>query len=349
MKRKVLVAVSGGVDSAVAAWMLKQDGFAVTGVCFDFASSSAHASAKDLGLLEELLDIRILHYDARNEFREKVVRYMVSMHQAGRTPSPCTVCNPQVKWKLLAELATRDGFDYHATGHYIRIVSEKGIPRIYRATDREKDQSYFLWGLSRSLSENTLCPLGSFLKNDIIRIASSNGWDSLAMKRESTGLCFAADTKYTTALQKFSHDLLSVPGDITDREGRLIGKHRGYAYYTIGQKKDLDLLHPDRDLCVSKIDPEKNRLTVTHWKDLYTHEFLIGETVFADEAELNNGMPVQTRVRGFGLNPEGQSWLFPAGEGLFRVRLENPAWAVSSGQPAVFYQGEKLLGGGFVI
>jgi tRNA-specific 2-thiouridylase len=249
---------------------------------------------------------------------------------------------------LLYELACKKGFNFFATGHYVRIVHEIYGTRINRGIDAKKDQSYYLWRIDQRLLERAICPLGEHYKEDVKESALRIGLGFLTKSKESSGLCFAGEKSYTQLLHQYI-DKTNLPGEgiIVDRKGSHIGRHRGYIFYTIGQKKELDLDLKEK-LCVAEIDPTRNLIRVDTWQSLYMNSFNIEDCHFFNEEELNSGLPIRTRIRGFGLNPEGNTRIRRIGQNRFKVELEHAAWAIASGQPAVFYSGDKLLGGGIV-
>jgi tRNA-uridine 2-sulfurtransferase len=349
MKEKVLVSLSGGIDSAMTAWLFLQEGYQITGVHFSFFRNTDNTSNVNLELISDTLGIPVIHYDASRLFRDKVINYMTRMHAEGKTPSPCTRCNPEVKWKLLKELAASNKCSYFATGHYVRLRREGANKRIFRGKDLKKDQSYYLWGLTDEQLEHALCPLGDFHKKEIKQMAAENGFGHLVKSKESTGMCFADSRSYNELLKLYLDHPPPDQGDVVDRRGKTIGTHNGYIYYTIGQKKDLKLKDDLQKFCVAAIFPRENLLMADSWENLYRNEFTIGQVHFFNEDELFSGIPVQTMIRGFGLNPDGNTIFERSGTNSFRVKLENPAWAVAPGQPAVFYSGDKLLGGGIVV
>ncbi len=346
MSEKVLVALSGGVDSAIAAQMLIEQGYEVFGVHFQFTD-------EDITYLKEISDIlgiAVIKYDARDLFRKEVIAYFTQFHLAGKTPSPCTYCNPHVKWKLLLSIADQKKLKYIATGHYINLEYEEGLFRIYKGSDTKKDQSYYLWDLNQKALSRTLSPMGQQLKTSIKEQAAKSGLLALAKKRESAGLCFSKNGSCVDMLQSYLPYLKKKikRGIIINRNGQEIGYHDGYMYYTVGQKKGL-ALETEEKLCVARIDAKNNILEVDTWQNLYKKEFSVTNYRFADISELYNLVSIQVKIRGFGLNPEGSCRISKENESnTLRIHLENPAWAPAPGQPAVFYSGDKLLGGGII-
>lgn len=349
MNRKVLVALSGGVDSAVTACLLKERGYEVLGVYFILSEPPDIRLQENLNFISDSLGIGLIYHDARSLFHDRVIKYTIRMHRQGHTPGPCTICNPRVKWHLLATLAEMHQCRHLSTGHYARIGSEGGRNRIYLAKDRKKDQSYYLWGLSQVLVDRTLFPLGEFTKTEVKALAGHYGLEVLISEKESTGLCFAGQRSYAELIETHWEGPPVLPGEVVDRAGVKIGSHRGYIYYTIGQKKDLFLENKQQKLCVAEIDAVQNRIVADSWQNLYRHDFTIRDGHFYSMDELHSGIPIQTRIRGFGVNPAGNTRITSLGGGTYSVQLEEAAWAITTGQPAVFYSGELLLGGGIVV
>ncbi|MBN1599220.1 MAG: tRNA 2-thiouridine(34) synthase MnmA [Bacteroidales bacterium] len=346
MQKSVLIAMSGGIDSSVAAYILKEQGYKVTGVNFwFFGDEKPH---KELEQFCTKTGLELIFYDARELFHEEVIGYFNSYHLKGLTPSPCAHCNPNVKWKLLTDIADKYGIDHIATGHYIRIVKKGGTARIFKGSDMKKDQSYFLWNLDQDVLTRAITPLGEYLKADIKKIAKRLGFDFLNKNKESSGLCFAAGRSCSDMLMDYIPDIKDkIPkGNVLDRKGNIVGTHKGYIYYTIGQKRDLNLL-TDKKLCVVEIDAGNNILIADTWQSLYIKEFVAGDTSFINPQALGTSKEIQTMVRGFGLNPSGNCTIETNG-GLLKVKLDEPAWAVAPGQPVVFYNEDELLGGGIV-
>lgn len=346
MKKKVLVALSGGIDSTVTASLLQEQGYEVIGIHFRFHGDDHKSASSGLRLISEKLGIGLIHYDARRIFEKEVVQYMTSMHLDGKTPSPCAICNPRVKWRLLAELSESYSCDYFATGHYIRILDKNGQRRFYQGKDTAKDQSYYLWGVRANHIEHSLAPLGDYRKDEVREMAASIGFSELITKDESMGLCFSDHASYNEFLHEKIENINIGTGKVYDRRGNLAGTHLGYPYYTIGQKKELSLDDEYRKWCVAEINPSDNTLIIDRWENLYEKEFLIGDCHFYEEEELNGSIPVQARVRGFGKNPGKNCKLIKKSEGSYQVILEEPAWAIAPGQPVVFYSGDLLIGGG---
>ncbi len=349
MKGSVLVALSGGIDSAVSALLFKNRGFKVTGVHFNFFPGN-ETQQSNLDRISETLDVPIIRKDAIELFEDEMIRYFTRFHLTGLTPSSCAHCNPHVKYKLLLQVADEHWIENIATGHYIRLKKEEGLFRIYKGKYPDKDQSYYLWGLKQDVLSRLITPLGTYNKNEVTGIARKNGLGFLTGKKESRGLCFAQGRTCDEMFVDYIPDLKKNirPGNILNKEGKTIGRHKGYIYYTVGQKRDLEVDTKDK-LCVAKIDAEKNILVVEPWKNLYASEFMVTDLHWTHSDDLYKSENIQVIIRGFGLNPGGNCRLGIVSENRIKVYLDEPAWALAPGQPAVFYSGERLLGGSIIV
>lgn len=349
MKQSVLVGLSGGIDSTITAFLLKERGYKVTGVHLRLHKGNNAVPRDRLDLVTGKLGIDWIEYDATDLFQQEVIGYFTRLHLEGRTPSPCAHCNPFVKWKVMKDIADSMNIDRIATGHYIRIIQENNLYRIYRGIDRPKDQSYYMWQLGQDVLSRALTPLGDFTKPEVRKMANKLGLEELVKTKESAGLCFAGGRSCEELLNEYIPDLPEKvgPGMIIDKEGKEIGTHKGYIYYTIGQKKDLRL-DVNEKLCVARIDAANNIIMAEPWENLYQKEFFIQDFTFAEISELESSKDIQVMIRGFGLNPAGNAKLEMINNNLIKVSLENPAWAIAPGQPAVFYSGDRLLGGGII-
>jgi len=354
-KGRLILGMSGGTDSSVTAMMLKEQGYEVIGVSLwfytnthsydsndtypDFISDAQKLAAK-LGLEHHVID-------ARREFRDTIIQFFLDEYMVGRTPSPCIQCNPNLKWKLLLKKADELNCAQIATGHYIRIEKEADNYYIYKGNDPVKDQSYFLWNLKQDILSRTLTPLGKYSKPEVREIAKSFGFEEVAKKKESMGVCFMDRKDYRDFLQEMVPDINDKigKGKVLSPDGVELGEHDGYPYYTIGQKRGLELKEKS-GLMVSKIDAKNNTLILESKNDLNKLQIRVSDYYFHDikDSEATN---ITTLVRGLGRNPEGFSKITIVNENELIVNLEQPAWAIAPGQPVAFYIGDKLIGGGF--
>ena len=351
-KGRVLVAMSGGVDSSVAALLLKEQGYEVIGATLNLWSYEGRQEpyngccSLEVKLVAKQLGIEHHFVDAGRAFFEGVVEPFVEEYARGRTPSPCGRCNRLVRIPKLLELADELGCDHLATGHHARVRRDPGSKTFYllKGRDALKDQSYFLYGLTQEQLSRLLLPIGEHEKAEIKRIAEAHGLVA-ARKPESQDLCFLPRGDLQGFLKARLNGGLK-PGEIVDLEGRVLGRHQGLAFYTIGQRRGLGISAKER-LYVVALDVERNRVIVGPEEALYA-EGLIAEEVHliyepeALRAEGRVRVEVKVRYRG----PAVPATLERLNVSRVRVLFDAPQRAVTPGQLAVFYQGERVLGGG---
>ncbi len=363
MKGRVAIAMSGGVDSSVAAALLIEDGYDVIGLTMklftvetsdiDQSSDRGCCSIDSIHRAEAVCQrLGIPHYsiDLTEEFRIKVIEDFTSEYFHGRTPNPCVRCNTHLKWGSLFSKARMLDCDYIATGHYARIIKEGDEYILSRSTNREKDQAYALWGIPRDFLGKTIFPLGELRKDQVRKIASDMGLKT-AQTPESQEICFIPKNDYPEFLKGYKPELYDgiTNGTLyeeTDDGLRAVGTHGGYPYYTIGQRKGLGGGFPTPRYVV-EIDAADNRVVIGDKDRLYSLEFIVDQVnwlfdKFDDQIEAD----VQVRYRS-GAHPaiiESNS----ADKETVRVRFKNPVDAITPGQSAVFFQGERLIGGGCI-
>ncbi len=345
---RILVAMSGGVDSSVAALLLKKQGHEVLGATLNLWSYAGRiepynnccslevaAVAKQLGIEHRFLDYGEL-------FAREVVRRTIEEYLRGRTPNPCIWCNASVRFPALLAEAERLGCDSLATGHYARIGEEEdGSFYLLRGRDREKDQSYFLYRLTQRELARLIFPVGAYLKEEVFALAKEAGL--LVKPKESQDLCFVPDNDYRRFLAEHSRDGIR-PGEIVDTKGRVLGRHDGLPFYTIGQRRGLGLSSPER-LYVLALEPESNRVIVGPEKGLYSRGLIASEVNWLAKppaAELEVEVKVRYRT------PGAMARVEPLSGNRARVVFIEPQRAITPGQAAVFYRGERLLGGGVI-
>ncbi|MBI5750082.1 MAG: tRNA 2-thiouridine(34) synthase MnmA [Nitrospinae bacterium] len=378
MKERVVVAMSGGVDSSTAAAILGDEGYDVIGISMQIwdysteshAMSGAEGSDKfgtccslndinDARRVAEKLGIPFYILNLEEEFEKNVVDYFVSEYIKGRTPNPCVPCNQKLKFDMLLNYAIKIGASKVATGHYAKVIKEGERYFIKRGVDRSKDQSYFLFNLSQEQLKRAIFPLGDYTKSDIRRMAKIFGLN-VAEKEESQEICFVPDNDYGNFIRKRLDAEKIEGGEIVTTDGNIIGRHKGLLFYTIGQRKGLGVSY-ERPLYVSEIDLENNRLIVGESDSVVKREFIVENVNWsipqlitsiralvqiryrhnASEAEITTLSPLPTgeriKVRG---NQEDSNTV--------NVIFDEPQRAITPGQAAVFYNGDTLIGGGWI-
>lgn len=339
--------MSGGVDSSVAAYLLKEEGYTLAGVTMclgikDTGEGKAKCCGGDaVDDARRVCDrIGIQHYvmDFADAMEEKVIGKFVSEYERGRTPNPCIDCNEYLKFGLLLDRAGALGFDYLATGHYAVVERDRDGVRMKKAKDRKKDQTYFLYSIGREALESTLFPLGRLTKDEVRAVAERAGL-SVARKPESQDICFVGRKEMETFFARRSAAVK--PGPITNRSGRVLGRHKGIVFYTIGQRGGLGIGHPT-PLYVLEIDPRSNRLIVGE-KD----ELRAGGLIAGSLKQLCENWPERARVK-IRYRKKEIDCRIRKHEGKLLVMFEEEQEAVTPGQSAVLYDGDTVLGGGII-
>ncbi len=354
----VVVAMSGGVDSSVAAAILKEQGYNLIGITIktynyeDIGVQNEHSCCS----LEGINDARMVatkigfpHYvvDLTKEFHREVIDYFIKDYLAGRTPNPCVICNRKIKWEALIRKALSLGADYIATGHYARIKFDETRKRyiLMRGIDTAKDQSYALWGLTQESLSRTIFPLGELTKKEVRELAKKYGL-KIANKPESFEICFVPDNDYTRFLERNVEGLAEkVKGGDIVMDGKVIGKHRGYPFYTIGQRKGLGVAlgYP---VYVIGIDPVANLIEVGTEDKLYHNALIAGNVNLISVDRIEDGMRVVAKIR---YSDEGSPAILKNyEEGKVLVHFERPKRAITPGQSVVFYDGDVVVGGGII-
>ncbi len=350
--KRVVVAMSGGVDSSVAAAILKKDGYEVIGVTMRLWSEddgSASGPRRRCCSLEEIedarrvcqiLDIPFYVVNFEPQFQTYVVDYFCQEYLQGRTPNPCLACNKWIKFDFLLNRAMALGADYLATGHYARIEQRNGNRLLLKAIDSAKDQSYVLYALGQKEVERLMFPMGSYSKSKARLLAQDMGlhiWD----KAESQETCFINDGDYRDFLAVRN---LCQPGYIVNAEGKVLGRHSGIGFFTVGQRRGLGLASRER-LYVVAIDPITNRVVVGTNEQLFRDELYASEVGFVSGELPREPVAVTAKIRY--KSPEVKAMLYPLGKRA-RLVFEEPQRAITPGQAAVFYDGDIVLGGGII-
>jgi len=357
---RILVAMSGGVDSSVASVMLHEQGYEVIGLTmktWDYASSGGSSKETGCCSLDSINDARALavaygfpHYilDIRSEFGDFVIDNFVDEYLAGRTPNPCVLCNTHIKWEALLKRADKLECEFIATGHYANIrLQDNGRYVVSKGLDENKDQSYVLWGVSQKNLARTKFPLGSFTKKEIRQLALDMGQLELANKSESYEICFVPDNDYRAFLRHKVEDLEErvAGGSFVLADGTVVGKHEGYPFYTIGQRKGLGIAL-GQPMFVTRIDPGTNTVVLGTQDELQRKSAWVRDLNLVKYEKIIEPIEAITKIR---YKDAGtQSTVVQMGEHM-KVDFHHSVAGIAPGQSAVFYEGNDLLGGGFLM
>ena len=358
-KGRVLMAMSGGIDSTMASLILHEQGYEVIGLTmktWDYESSGGSKKETGCCSLDSINDARQLAVDCgfphtildiREEFGDFIIDNFVDEYIAGRTPNPCVLCNTHIKWEALLKRADMLKCKYIATGHYAQIHEENGRYIVSKGLDESKDQSYVLWGVKQECLKRTIFPMGKYHKKDIKQMALDRGYKALAEKNESYEICFVPDNDYRGFLNRKVDGLEErmKGGLFMDKAGNILGEHRGYPYYTIGQRKGLGKAFGE-PMFVTKIDPLTNTVYLGREEDLLGHSMYVRNVNWQKIAKLADGLESTTKIR---YKDKGAvSTLHNAEDGRVRVDFTHNVSAIAPGQSAVFYDGDDVIGGGFI-
>lgn len=358
MKKRVLVAMSGGIDSSVAAIMLHEQGYDVVGLTmktWDYATSGGSKKETGCCSLESIndarniavdLDIPHIILDIREEFGDYVIDNFNDEYLAGRTPNPCVLCNTHIKWDALLRRADKLNCDYIATGHYSNVRLEKGRYFISKGVDLNKDQSYALWGVSQRSLSRTILPLGNLTKQEIRAFAQKKGLANLVNKSESYEICFIPDNDYRGFLKRKNPDLERQlqGGNFLLEDGTVVGTHDGYPFYTVGQRKGLGLAlgYP---VFVIEIKKESNEVVVGPLDELKRNGMYVKNLNLMKYTHIDGHLDTITKIR---YNDSGSPAVIEQQENLMKVFFGKGVHAIAPGQAAVFYEGDDVVGGGWI-
>ena len=355
---RVLLGMSGGIDSTVSAMLLLEQGYEVVGVTFrtfDSIKESCLAREKGCCSVESIMEAKhnaakmgFEHHiiDFRDTFREHVIGNFIDEYMHGRTPNPCVLCNSFIKWGEMVRFADELGCEFIATGHYARIREHNNHMYLACAADTRKDQTYFLWMLTEDNLRRTIFPLGDLTKDQVRAIAADHGYTALVEKKESQEICFVTDNDYRSFLRENVADYNSkvTQGYFIDAEGNVLGMHEGFPNYTIGQRKGLGIAlgHP---AYVTRINAETNEVTLGTNDDLLSTQLYAEKTRLRDTDWLTESPDVQARIR-YKSAPAEAKLRFS--DSSFTLTFAQPVWGITPGQSVVLYKDDLVVGGGFI-
>ncbi|MCL1851009.1 MAG: tRNA 2-thiouridine(34) synthase MnmA [Bacteroidetes bacterium] len=359
MNKRVLLGMSGGIDSSVSAMLLKEDGFDITGMTFrSYDSISKACMEKETGCcsVDSIFEAKNLaddfgfpHYilDTRKLFEDTIIADFIAQYMSGFTPNPCVLCNKIIKWGKMIEECDKHHCDFLATGHYAQVAFENNRYFLRKAVDKSKDQTYFLWTLTQENLKRTIFPLGHLTKLQVREIARRHNYLKLSQKRESQEICFVIDDDYRSFLREKVADIDQQigEGNYVDISGKILGKHKGYPFYTIGQRKGLGIAlgYP---AYVVNINAHTNTVTLGTKDDLLTQEMWIGNVNLMKYEKLNKNMDLTCKIR---FNNEGEKCKVQQVGDRMKIEFEKPVSAITPGQSAVIYEDDDLVCGGIIL
>ena len=350
--KKVVIGLSGGVHSAVAAYLLKQEGYEVIGVMLNLSQNDEEyllheggccslSSVLDARKIADMLNIPFYVLNYKDFFKEKIVDYFINSYMEGNTPNPCVECNRYIKFGKFLRSAKTLGADYVATGHYANVERVNGKYLLKKGVDTKKDQTYMLYTLTQEQLKKVLMPCGKYLKEEVREIAKQIGMD-VHNKKDSEEICFVPDGnhgKFISGIEKVRE------GNFVDKEGKILGRHKGIVYYTIGQRKGLNLAL-GKPAYVIEIRAKSNEVVIGDESDIFFKNAIINDVNIISGEDLKDGIDVQAKIRY--QSKASDAKIFNLGGGCLKIVFENPQRAMTKGQSLVIYDGDILVGGGII-
>lgn len=357
MKKRVLLGMSGGIDSSMAAYLLLREGYEVIGVTLQMynqnedpahSADGKHASdtINEAKRVAGTLGIEHHDIDIREEFNATVISHFIQEYLKGRTPNPCVFCNKTIKWPYLDKLAKKYECELIATGHYARIVEKGNKFYLQQGKDQKKDQSYFMWSLTQDLLSKIIFPLGEYTKTEIKELAAKKGFKDLSQKKESQEICFIHDNDYRRFLKDaIPNEIKHIgKGNFISMDNKILGQHQGFPFYTIGQRKGLNIAL-GKPAYVTEIDPVHNKIRIGERKHSYKQSMLVKDWQLTDNIKEHETREIDVKVRY--KSPAVKGTISKYNTYLF-IRFSEPLFAITPGQSAVFYGGDLVIGGGVI-